>query len=301
MPNEPSTNTYETINYNMFKYGFNSPEGNGIKPLAPSSSVYKDSNGSDSNDGFSPGSPVQSLSKVEEILETYNWGGSFINLYLGDGLNLGTLNLINVTGADEINIRDSINTGVIFENFRLGRLDFFSTSINSALTCRDVYRLNFNNCQFNGSGSANIQQCYRLTTDNTTYNNLTNTRVWTLSNSFLATFDPGGFVGGNFTQGFLRIIDGGVNTLRFAAGASGTVTGILVNVEDLFGVTTPLVHYSNQGTISGTLPDVFGAGTIYNNDISRGDFADDAAAGTGGVLSGHYYWNTTSNQLDRKV
>lgn len=25
MPNEPSTNTYETINYNMFKYGFDNP------------------------------------------------------------------------------------------------------------------------------------------------------------------------------------------------------------------------------------------------------------------------------------
>ena len=27
MPQEPSTNTYETINYNMFQYGFTNPEG----------------------------------------------------------------------------------------------------------------------------------------------------------------------------------------------------------------------------------------------------------------------------------
>lgn len=33
MPNVPQTNTYETINYNMFQYGFSDPTGGGSAPV----------------------------------------------------------------------------------------------------------------------------------------------------------------------------------------------------------------------------------------------------------------------------
>ncbi len=87
MPQNDNTNTYETINYNMFQYGFTNPEG-GQSKLFTATTFYVDSvSGSDIvGDGLSPTSAWQTIRfSIESISDQYNAAGNNITLQLAPG------------------------------------------------------------------------------------------------------------------------------------------------------------------------------------------------------------------------
>ena len=231
----------------------------GVKPASPGAGIYIHfGTGDDNNDGFSSGQAVQTIGKVQDILESYNWDNqSAVSIYVETSGTLGTLNLQSVEGAPKIIIRTNTSANLTgsstVEDYPYD-LQFLGLGIQSTLTCRRVHSIEVQNCDVSGAGRFTMVGVSYLFEENCDYTNPTATTMWFLDNVGSVVSQPGTITGGNFTTAFYRVYTGGVRHLMIRGNQS--ITGRLIQVVNLsVDRKAMLGAISNVSGMSGSLAD----------------------------------------------
>lgn len=295
MPQNDSTNTFETLNYNLAVYGelkstlnrLDALEG-GLKPVATNFSYYLDTTtGNDSNDGLSSGTPFLTLGKVQEVLNSFNWNNATFVLRINDGgSSLGTLSGRYVDNLQELLVvSGTLNDDLTAERFTKTIVFFSNCVVNSAtLTLREGFDGEIEDCTFTGSPGVtciNVINVIEFTTSNNVYDGISAGNGIQMSGVLRALIDPDSTVGATFSTAFLRA-NNGCNHLEFRSSSSVSITGRLLSVSE----DSSNLAITNNSSITSTLPDILQSGVTINGKITRGPFASDAAAGAAGVNAG---------------
>ena len=249
--------------------------------------------GDDNNDGFA--APVQTVSKLQQVLENYNWEGQSL-----------TLSFSNYTGGDVLigsgiygysNIAFILFGNVLTSNFDLrffdkGLLSFIGgTFDNCELVLSNVLSAGTTSTSFVNKSSGDLFNLTRVQSFSPVIQSITdcscdNVIRSTSCSKILASF--GSLSGTNSFD--VLTTDDYINFAELTAGAPINIPGRLINIaSDVAGGATIKTNIN----LTETTPSVYPSSLVLNGTMIRGSFVDDAAAATAGVQSGHLYNNTT--------
>ena len=278
-----------------------------VKLSAPGSTLFIDATGgSDLNDGFT--TPVQTTGRLTEILEGYSFEGSSVTVFfsnftsgfsfngsglisginnldfelIGNTITSGTISISNVTSiAGQVRIADAVLDGASpsisafnVKDFEVDSPEFRNITSGDLIRIRDV-----DNVEVDGVVLNNVSADSLIKLD------------LILRATEYITLDMSAGVGTNsFSVALVDLTEGLINQLTFESTPVIAVTGKKL---DAIGSLNGGFAFFDQSSLTETIASTFPASAVIGGTNIRGSFADDTAAGVGGVQSGHLYENTT--------
>ena len=282
----------------------------GQKPPNPSNQLtINEATGDDANDGFT--APVQTFSRLNEILRTYNWAAiTPLNIDI-DAPSGGVLSGASVTGLTlcTIDVLSNFTGNFTIENFpecsfssSFGQSWTFDDCEFSMFSCKGLGFV-FGSLRFlNNSGGAILgnffdvgqvilaQASYGVTVDN-----CTTTNDWLVFSDVSLIFSGiANTIGTNSTSSSVHSIQGS-KPAQFNLYTDSTISTITGRQLEIFN-TVPFVNVNildeplgSKTTVASSLQ----PWTYLDGTPVRGTFADDTAAGVGGLVTNEIYQTAT--------
>ena len=294
MPNVPQTNTYETINYNMFRYGFNNPANKQV--LESSLDLYVETTGSDTNDGLTVGTAFQTIGHALDVLnDDYELNGNLVTINVGDGSFFVNNHVFRLTGSIIISGNGAANT-TINPIGTVQWMDAFGASIQRQIIITNVTigilpgamqtwstYLSLANSTISGNFKITIRGYSDFTLNNITLDKSSDT-------FFLDVYDS--------TVNTISVLTDATVTNYSEAWIKLTRSQFIGQAPKIPSASTGkkfiMVDHSSLTGLVGVPGDIDGdsdeTSTVEGELVFPGPFADDTAAGAGGVAIGRRYY-----------
>lgn len=275
-----------------------SGSSNAEKPLAPGTDIaVNSSTGNDDNDGFS--SAIATFAKAMSILKEYNWNNGICNINVQAAETLGnlSLDLNEIRGLTNLTIFGGaflvVSGDLIFNNFRgIRRLTFNNTQLTAGGRIEAYNGTDFRIFGIDKLGSNPFSGMIEVSAvDNVSYTTFTASGGAISTRSLLKVEEAQTVTVSSLGAGFpllscstALVEASNVSRLNFT-GATQTLAAGKVFVLEGNGSSV-----TGTSSFVGSAAPEYPASTELDGDNRvRGEYADDSAAGTGGVLAGEFY------------
>lgn len=269
------------------------------KPLAPGTTLTVDgSTGDDSNDGFT--APVLTLDRLRVLLDAYDWGNGsitveFNNITISSGETFYGNNVTNISLIDFLGNGSQITTSIFrFRGWNptVLRITDWSLSGAGGILIEDSSRVIASLIVSSGSTGSKLltaTRCGEFIADFDNINNPTGlASALQVQQCLEVVFQYSSLTSVTVSDALIDVLDS-VNYVRIN-GFGDSITGKVLDVTQNSNASINIQGLSSiTGSVTSTYPPT---ASLDGDGGIRGTFADDTAAGTGGVLPGEVYEQT---------